>query len=167
MTYFCLLGWIPFFGCCQIEKTDSRLPNSVGDILFDSLLDNKEFFLCNEKDIMQYHNNEKGLEYKDEKWAILQEFEKKYHHEIDSSQNGLIRVRFVVNCKGQTDRFRIIGMDEYYQAKTFNTQITNQLLDICKNLDGWLPKKLEDVEMDYYQYLIFKIVNGQLTEIMP
>ncbi len=116
---------------------------------------------------MQYHNNSRGLEYRGEKLAIIESFEKKYVPIPDSSQNGLIRVRFVVNCKGQTDRFRIIAMDEDYQTKKFDERITQQILDICKSLDGWLPKKKEDKEFDYYQYLIFKIQSGQITEILP
>ncbi|MBK9631436.1 MAG: hypothetical protein IPO62_10295 [Saprospiraceae bacterium] len=162
-----LLALIPLMGYCQTEKQNSKYLKSVGDIAFDSLMDQKEFFLCNEKDIMQYHNNSRGLEYRGEKLAIIESFEKKYVPIPDSSQNGLIRVRFVVNCKGQTDRFRIIAMDEDYQTKKFDERITQQILDICKSLDGWLPKKKEDKEFDYYQYLIFKIQSGQITEILP
>lgn len=63
-------------GYCQTEKQNSKYLKSVGDIAFDSLMDQKEFFLCNEKDIMQYHNNSRGLEYRGEKLAIIEAFEK-------------------------------------------------------------------------------------------
>ena len=72
-----------------------------------------------------------------------------------------------MNCKGETDRFRILEMDENYKEKKFNEKITNQLLQISKNLSGWNPKIIQNRNVDYYQYLIFKIKDGNLIEIMP
>ena len=70
-----------------------------------------------------------------------------------------------MNCKGETDRFRILEMDENYKEKKFNEKITNQLLQISKNLKGWNPKVIQNHNVDYYQYLIFKIQDGNLIEI--
>ena len=61
----------------------------------------------------------------------------------------------------------MIGMDESYQPMQFNAAITDQLLTITKQLDGWIPKSDGGKEVDYYQYLIFKINHGEITEIMP
>ena len=63
-------------------------------------------------------------------------------------------------------------MDEKYQEKVFDKLITNQLLLISKSLKGWIPKNFtsktnEVFNYDYYQYLIFKIKDGQITEILP
>ncbi len=73
----------------------------------------------------------------------------------------------MVNCQGETDRFRLISADENYNEKTFAKSITDQLLDIAKSLNGWKVKKMKEKDIDYYQYLIFKIENGQLKEILP
>ena len=165
-----LLGFIiigPLFLFFKLKSQDSKYTKYVGDIVFDSTLDNKDFFLCNENNIIQYHNNSKGLEYEEEKPAINEAFKKDYKPIPDTSQNGSIRIRFVVNCKGQTDRFRMIGMDESYQSMQFNAAITDQLLKITKQLDGWIPKSDGGKEVDYYQYLIFKINYGEIIEIMP
>ena len=63
-------------------------------------------------------------------------------------------------------------MDENYQEKVFDQSITNQLLEITKNLKGWIPKNFtsktnEVFSYDYYQYLIFKMKDGQISEILP
>ena len=158
---------MPIFSSCQTEKKLSEYPRFIGDIAFDSKYDKSNFYLCNEKDIAQYHNDSKGMEYKGEKIALQEEIFSKFKAMIDTSQNGLIRIRFIVNCKGETDRFRIISMDENYNEKKFSINITEQLLLICKELKGWLPKKLDGKEVDYYQYLIFKINRGNLIEILP
>jgi hypothetical protein len=139
----------------------------IGDIKFDEKTDNKNFELCNPNYIFQYFNDSGGVEYKGEKLAIEEEFKQKYNSEIVKKESGLVRIRFVVNCKGETDRFRILGGDENYQEKKFDSSITNQLLTITKALNGWIPKKYHNKQIDYYQYLIFKIKDGKIIEILP
>jgi len=152
---------------CQIENNLSKYSRFIGDIDFDGKYDKQNFYLCSEKEIVQYHNDGNGLEYKGEKFALQAEILSKFKSVLDTSQNGLIRIRFIVNCKGETDRFRVISMDESYNEKQFNNKITDQLLSICKELQAWMPKKMDGKEVDYYQYLIFKFKDGNLIEILP
>jgi hypothetical protein len=162
------LLFIPLISFGQ-ERSEikSEYPKYVGDIEFNTETDNKDFELCNSKHIYQYFNNGNGLEYEGEKLALVKEFAEKYKSEIINNESGLIRINFVVNCKGNTDRFRLISMSENYEKKVFVKSITEQLMSISKNLKGWKGKKNGESEINYYQYLIFKIENGQLKEILP
>ena len=163
-----LILFIPLISFGQEKnETKSEYPNYVGDIEFNSEIDTKEFELCNSKHIFQYFNNSGGLEYEGEKLAIERVFSEKYKSEFIKNETGLIRINFVVNCKGKTDRFRLISMNENYEEKVFDKSITDKLLSIAKNLKGWKGKRIREKEIDYYQYLIFKIENGQLKEILP
>jgi hypothetical protein len=162
------LLFIPLISFGQEKnETKSEYPNYVGDIEFNSETDNKDFEICNSKHIYQYFNIGDGLMYEGEKLSIEKEFAEKYKSEIIKNETGLIRINFVVNCKGKTDRFRLISMGENYEEKVFVKSITEQLMGITKNLKGWKGKKYKEREIDYYQYLIFKIENGQLKEILP
>jgi hypothetical protein len=157
---------------CQEEQSSvSKYPASTGDIDFDPYLDKKDFQLCGKGYGYQYFNDGKGVLYEGEKKAIEQSFKTRYKSQNALKQTGLIRIRFIVNCKGETDRFRLIGMDEKYQEKTFDKSITEQLLMIAKEFKGWKPKtfqfKNEVLAYDFYQYLIFKIKDGEITEILP
>lgn len=149
------------------DMAKSLYSNMVGDIEFNKETDKEDFELCYEKHIFQYFNNSGGFEYEGEKLAIEKEFAEKYKSENIKNETGLIRIRFVVNCKGKTDRFRLISMDENYNEKVFPRSITDQLMNITQNLKGWKVKKHKKKEIDYNQYLIFKIENGQLKEILP
>lgn len=163
-----LLLLIPLLFYSQEVNTKSIYPNFIGDIAFNQELDDPNFKICFEKHIYQYFNFGKALEYKGEKFAIEKVFKEKFEPENGNNETGLIRINFVVNCLGKTDRFRIISMDENYNEKVFSTAITQQLLAITKTLDGWGIKKYNNgIPIDYYQYLLFKIENGKLTEIMP
>lgn len=153
----------------QSEENESYL-RWVGDIEFDEKTDNPDFQLCyTDNAIRQYFNFSKGVQYKGEKPAIIQHFKENYQP-VASKQSGLLRIRFVVNCKGETDRFRLMGMDENFQPMDFETEISHQILDLTKKMEGWLPIEMEEMDnmtLDYYQYLIFKIYNGEIIEIMP
>ncbi|MDH6309347.1 hypothetical protein M2451_002767 [Dysgonomonas sp. PFB1-18] len=150
------------------KEIQSKYPKYVGDIEFDEKTDRKDFELNLEKRIYQYFNHfDNGLEYEGEKLAIEKEFAAKYKPEKIENETGLIRINFVVNYKGETDRFRLIAMDENYNEKVFPQSVTSQLMDITKGLKGWKIQRSKDAEVDYYQYLIFKIQDGQLIEILP
>lgn len=163
-----LFTLIPLISFSQDKNIKKPIyPNYVGDIEFNSEIDNKDFEICFEKHIFQYFNTSDGMEYEGEKSAIEMVFMKNYKSEKIDNESGLIRINFVVNCKGKTDRFRLISMDENYNEKMFLKSITDQLLIITKSLNGWKAKKYQEKDIDYYQYLIFKIENGQLKEILP
>ena len=72
------LSFFSAFICsCQSDKKSSKYLRHIGDIEYDGTMDKPDFFLCNEKDIIQYHNNSNGLEYKDEEC---------YYPKIDSNE---------------------------------------------------------------------------------
>ncbi len=150
----------------QAEQELSGIPGHVGDILPDPELDDPAFERCNEGHIFQYFNDSNGMQYEGEKLAIDSAF-LAYDHPVVSGESGLIRIRFVVNCKGETGRFRLIAMDKNYEEKYFPETITEQLMKITQSLKGWQTKYMQETEIDYYQYLIFKIEDAQLIEIMP
>lgn len=160
----CLL----FLVNCKNEETEKVIyPRQIGDISYDVKLDNPNFVPCNGDDkIYQYFNTGKGVEYKGGKKEIIDVFKEKYAP-INNEESGLIRIRFIVNCKGETGRFRVKQMSNNYEQYTFDDRITNQLLMITQSLGGWKIKISNENKIDYYQYLIFKIEKGNLIEILP
>ena len=157
---FYILFHLPILFSCQTEKI-SKLTSNVGNIEFDEKLDDKNFNLCNIS-TLQYFNLEKGFQYEGEKLAIVENFEQ-LNLETDAKSNGYITIRFIVNCEGKTNRFRVQQLNMHYKECVFDKNFVNEILKFTKNLNGW--KSLEN--KDYYQYLTFKIENGKVTEILP
>ena len=140
----------------------------VEDIIPDSLLDDPTFKICNNEDqVIQYFNNSNGMEYDGDKPALTDIFQKQYKPVVSNGQTGLIRIRFIVNCNGEAGRFRVLCSDLNYLPLKFDSKITDQLLAITKSLKGWKPKLWKEMKVDYYQYLIFKIKDGNLIAILP
>ncbi len=156
---------IYFLAC----STDT-IPMDVGDILFDPKLDREDFKVCNEKKVYQYYvrySADKAPGYQGEKPALEKVFEENYSYPKTAGQSGYLTIRFLVNCHGETGRFRIEEMDRDYKAFQFDSKISEKLLEITKSLDGWIPRKKEEKDLDYYQYLTFKIRDGQIIQILP
>lgn len=138
----------------------------IGDIDHAPELDGN-FETCNgDSRAIQYYALAEST-YGGEKIEIEKAFEKKYDASIATKESGLIRIRFIVNCKGKSGRFRILGMDEKYNEKTFDKSITDQLLKITKELKNWKTFERNGITPDFYQYLIFKIKEGRIIEILP
>ena len=160
---FCIL----ICTACGQGDQSSKYLRWVGDSEFNPEMDSEEFQLCNSEYLSkQYFHFDKGLQYKGEKKELRNHFAKNYTP-VESDQCGYVRIRFMVNCKGETGRFRIIESDENYNEREFDKRITDQLLSITKSLDGWIGHTKKDKPQDYYQYLIFKINKGQIIDIMP
>ena len=165
MKYYYILVLITFcfFSGCIFNKDK---PIVIDSIEFDQSLDNPHFELCQDR-VYQYFNDSKGLLFKGDKPALEEAFFGQYVDQNIIGESGLIRIRFVVNCMGKSDRFRLIGMNNNYEKKIFNSKISAQLLNITKNINGWGIMKIKGKPLDYYQYLIFVIEDGNLTNILP
>lgn len=155
---------------CQTEKSMSKYPSTVGDIAFDEKLDAPDFKKCGAgKDkpfSIQYYQGPRQFDYKGEKIAII---EKLKNENIYSKKevNGYITVRFLVNCEGKTGLFRLKHMDSDLKDVALDDELENKLLKFTKSLDGWMPKEIKGLKVDYYQYLTYKIENGKVSEVLP
>lgn len=156
---------------CKSEKqadSENEYLRWVGDIEHNETTDKPAFKTCNgDEQILQYFNLGAGPLYPEEKSALLETFETQYKPVEANGQNGMIRIRFVVNCEGKAGRFRILQADNDYNEIEFDKRITNQLLEITKGIEAWRVMYWREIPADYYFYLIFKINDGQLTEILP
>jgi len=167
-----LLIVVSILGC----KTEREINQNVeylrwiGDIEHNNLIDNSDFGICNgENNVKQYFNVGEGpAVYVGEKPAVTKAFEAKYEPLLNKNQNGLIRIRFIVNCNGSAGRYRVLQADNDYNEIEFDDKIISQLLKITKGIDKWaILYDDEQNPIDYYNYLIFRITDGQITEILP
>ncbi|ANF50848.1 hypothetical protein A0O34_10105 [Chryseobacterium glaciei] len=163
-----ILFLFPLLTSCQTEKAVvSKYSAHVGDITFDEKIDDPKFKRCLSEDFgIQYYNDSQGFQYKGEKISIEEKL-KSLNIEGDKKLKGYITVRFLVNCDGKSGLFRVQQMNQEYKETDADKELTDQLLIFTKNLNGWIPKKLDGKKVDYYQYLTYKIENGKVSEILP
>lgn len=155
------------YSCGQTQEKKINYPLQVGDIHFDSKVDDPNFKLCDETRVQQYFSFGKGLQYKGEKAKIDEHFKYRLKTKEQKNESGFLTIRFIVNCQGKTGRYRVEAMDNEYNEMKFSENLTNDVLNLTKQLDGWIIGENEGKTYDYYQYLTLKIENGKLIEIMP
>jgi len=82
-------------------------------------------------------------------------------------QDGYVRIRFVVNCKGETGYFDVLEMDRDYRAVQFDPALSQQLLGLTRELDGWVPGEWHGKVCDSFMFLTFKLKDGDIQDILP
>lgn len=164
---FCITLILFLSSCVSSQIKQSEIKQGVGEIIFDKSIDDTKFKVCDEKQILEYYNFAKGFQYNNEKFTLIKIFKDELQLKNSFVESGYITIRFIVNCKGKTGRFRIQEMDLDYKPKKFKSNLSKSILKITEKLNGWEIGKFENTAFDYYQYLTFKIVNGKLIEIKP
>ncbi len=106
------------------------------------------------------------------RYEINRVFTKHYQPVNQAGQSGLIRIQFVVNCEGEQGLFDLHSFGEDYCPKTFDCQITDQLVAICRAhvaMDPSLrmPEKTDARPQDISVSLTFRLKNGRLIDILP
>lgn len=156
-----------FFGCTKSSEkiTETEVPSHwVGDIHFDSKKDKPDFSLCDSTNIIHRRN---GLNYPGGKEAIKKECLNKFQFQTEfKSFSGYIMVRFLMNCKNKTGRYRAAALDFNFSEKNCPPKLKEHLVSIVKELTEWKPSSEKNGNSDFSKYLNFKIKNGQIENIL-
>jgi len=108
------------------------------------------------------------LNYQGSFFAIKNHFYKGYKEVNSENNDGIVRIRFHVNCKGQTGNFTWDTYSLDYDSIKLDDRITDQLLALTQQLDKWIPAKDEDGSaLNSHKFFAFKISDGQLIDILP
>ncbi|MBR9855698.1 MAG: hypothetical protein GYB37_14155 [Algicola sp.] len=139
-----------------------KLTEYVWDISYDSAVDSEEFSPCGDYRIYPYY--QVGTYYKGGEKAIKKKLLPKVNTE-GLPPNGLLTVRFVVNCKGETGYFRTKMTDVDIKEVVVPTSTSNHFYDIISELEDWIPGKIQGKPMDSYEQIVFKVEQGKITDI--
>jgi hypothetical protein len=129
----------------------------------------KRFQVCNEDILGQYYYNGMGSHFKGGLNEVKQIFSQKVKTINKESDTGYVRIRFLINCEGETGRFSILEVDKDYEPKSFSHELVAQLFKITTTLSDWELEELPQTGKTYdnYRHLTFKIRNGKVLDILP
>jgi hypothetical protein len=142
------------------------IPRQVGDIPYDSAIDDPAFRVSDSQWVLQYYNS--GSYYLHHKKEIVRYFMDHYQPGADmAGQTGYCTIRFIINRASQTGRFRLYQLDTAYRPFQFRQEIVDQLRTLIRQWQEWQPLKYKDRIFDTYQYLTFTLKNGRIVCITP
>lgn len=87
----------------------------------------------------------------------------KNKHYTDS---GILNLRFIINCKSEVGNMEVNQLNKDYQLTNLNSDLVEELIQLTVLQENWTIASNES-KNDYYMYLIFRIENGKITEILP
>lgn len=132
----------------------------VGDIVFDPKTDDPKFTLCNPEQVFQGYQ----LKSKQDETSLMvaKEFRTKYkYNEVWSRDSGIIRIRFIVNCNGAADRFRLLELDDNLKPAKFSDEFKAHIMTITKGIQ-WPTRRAWQQTVDYYHYFSVRLSNGEI-----
>ena len=161
-TTFTYLGVIIIL--CSCRQENKKYIHDIGYVDPNTALVDKDFKTCKDE-IYEYYNSEPDGGYKHGKKALRNFVLEKYSTSVKES--GYLTFRFVVNCEGKAGRYMIIQNNLDLEPKVFDEDLTSQLLTITQGLKEWRPVVLENEPRDYYMYITYKLLDGNIIEILP
>lgn len=160
-----ILAIVSIHWSCDYQIIDPH-DHEVGYIDPSKALD-EGFEACFEEKIFPYYYGRKPARFDFGKDSLKRYFVSQYNDFGDFSQTGYITFRFVINCKGEAGRFVTESVGHDFEKKEFNPKIVDGLYKALSQLKGWQPIQFYDDKYDSYYHITFKIVNGELLEILP
>jgi len=125
----------------------------------------ENFKRCNDKLPIGFFHSSAPAIYKGGKPAfsnyILSNFSKNTYND-----NGFLNLRFLINCKGKIGDIEINELNTDYEISSLNSELVNELSKLTFRKENWNSIETLD-KRDTYMYIIYKIENGEITEILP
>lgn len=160
-----LFAVISFFllSCNHTKETKkAHYEDQIGDTPFNPNLDNTNFKFCDSTNVLHkralitYDGGTKALEKE-----LLDSY--KYNPNLKHF-SGYFIVRFAVNCKNKTGRFRIQVLNSLFEEVDSATELTEHILDIAKKLDKWNHPYYKGKDYDGYSFITIKVINGKIQK---
>lgn len=157
--------YFKFYHSTKINQ--EKHPNYIGYINPDKALLNSDFTLCNREKIYSTYSG-LGLDaYRGSKKTFKNTILSKYDS-LSYNDSGYISYRFLVNCKGEAGWFEIIEMNLDLEETKLDKKIVESLLKLTSSAENWNTVGWDENEnVDYYMYVLYRIENGKIVEILP
>ena len=143
-----------------------NVKEKIGWIPFDKSLDDSNFKVCDELNIEEYYQVNPSY---GEGMPGIRKYISAHKQILESlcEKDGYVIVRFVINCQGQTDRYRTKFMSlNYTDENTVNAELQKKIIQLTRNMGNWTPGKYDGKTYDCYQHLKFLFKNSQLVDVL-
>ncbi|MDH7446415.1 hypothetical protein [Aquimarina sp. 2201CG14-23] len=158
------IGYLYYQTKGKYAVNKEKYPQYIGKIDAEKAIKSKGFELCSGGKIRGYYHSAAPAIYKGSKLSfknkILDSFNKNGYNDY-----GYLNLRFNVNCKGETGNVIVSELNTDLEPATLDQNLVNELFNLSVQSENWQITNEEDV--NYYIYLLFKIEDGKVTEILP
>ncbi|TVZ56693.1 hypothetical protein OD91_1989 [Lutibacter sp. Hel_I_33_5] len=123
--------------------------------------------LCGEKKILGKHHGLPKYAFYKNKGYFRKNILSKYNSK-KFSDSGYLNFRFLINCEGKAGWFKITKMNLDLEETNLNDEMVNELLELTSNSENWNELSFEnEKKYNYHMYILYRIENGKIVEILP
>ncbi len=159
-----------FTGCFENainQNTKNEIPvrhHDLSYIPFDAKTDNPDFIVCDSTTISSGRNR---LQYANGNSKLIDDIKSKFtYKQAYESFNGYIVIRFLVNCKSNSGRYRAQALNLDFSPSNAPSDLVEHLLKLIKSLDNWTKRSTNDLTKEYSKFINLKINNGKIQHVL-
>jgi|GEM_PF-1345470 len=125
----------------------------------------ENFKRCTDKLPVGFYHSTAPYIYKGGK-PVFKRFIQSNYAENNFTDNGYLNFRFLIDCNGAIGDVEVNQLDTNLEISTLNQDLVSQLSKLTLKEENWNSLETREVR-DLYMYIIYKIENGQVVEILP
>lgn len=125
----------------------------------------EKFKRCSDKLPVGFYHSSAPYIYKGEK-PEFKRFIQSNFSENNFTDNGFLNFRFLIDCNGEIGDVETNQLNTNYEISELNKDLVRKLSELTLRKENWNSLKTREVR-DLYMYIIYKIENGQVVEILP
>ena len=125
----------------------------------------EKFKRCSDKLPAGFYHSSASYIYKGYK-PEFKRFIQNNFSENNFTDNGFLNLRFLIDCNGEIGDMEINQLNTNYEISPLNKELVSELSEPTLRNENWNLLKTIEVQ-EIYKYIIYKIENGQVVEILP
>ena len=150
----------------KYPQDKNKYPHYIGYINPETSVLNDDFNLCDNGEIYGTHHGNPEFAFNINKKEFRDYVFASYNFN-KYSDSGYLNFRFIVNCEGRAGRFEINELNLNLEKTNLNNHLVEDLLSITAEQKNWNVFNVEGHPKNYYMYILYRIENGKITEILP
>lgn len=125
----------------------------------------ESFKRCSEKLPVGFYHSSAPYIYKGGK-PNFRRFVQTNFSDNNFTDDGYLNFRFLIDCNGEIGDVETNQLNTNLEITALNGNLVNQLSKLTLRKENWNSLETREVR-DLYMYIIYKIENGQIVEILP
>lgn len=167
-------GYIYYVYYGKFPVDEAKYNHHIGYIDTEQALYTENFELCKGDEngntfLLGSYSSSDPTIYRGTKYTFRQYILENYKHE-GFSDTGMLNLRFHINCHGKTGNLIVNQLDTDYKKTNFDATLVEQLTALTMRNENWQVRAENDStfsKYNHYMYIIYKLENGAITEILP
>lgn len=147
------------------NQFDRRNEGHIGYLDPDNPDVSENFKRCSDKLPVGFYHSTAPYIYKGGK-PVFRRFIQDNYTENSFIDNGYLNFRFLIDCNGELGDVETNQLDTNLEITSLNKDLVSKLSKLTLRKENWSSLETREVR-DLYMYVIYKIENGQVVEILP